>query len=243
MSAPPPFVLVHGGRHGGWCWGRVAPRLRDAGHEVYTPTLTGLGERCHLLRPDIDLATHIQDIVAVFEFEEIADAVLVAHSYGGSVIAGAMEHINDRVRTVVFVDAFMPLSGESVLDVIGTDLAETVLEMADRDGEGWYIPPSDASFYGISDPGDIAWVNSKMTAQPLKTYTDPVGSTDRAWAHPGMFVECQPSTLRPEMLARARKRNAVDARFRYRVLEAPHDAMVTAPGLLAEVLLEAVDLS
>lgn len=220
----------------------MASRLRDAGHEVYTPTLTGLGERSHLLRPDVGLGTHIQDLVAVFDFEEIRNAVVVAHSYGGMVASGAMEQIADRVRSLVFLDAHMPRTGESVFDMIGTARAERMVEMADKGGEGWYIPPSDASWYGVSDPDDVAWVNSKTTAQPLKTYRDPVGPTDRAWAHPGMFIECQPSTLMPPMLARPRERSAVDERFRYRVLDTPHDAMVTAPGAVAELLFEALEV-
>jgi len=252
MSAPrfpgsarelPPFVLLHGGRHGGWCWRDVGRRLRDAGHEVYTPTLTGLGERSHLLRPDIGLHTHIQDLMAVFRFEEIRDAVVVAHSYGGMVVSGAMEQIADRVRSLVFLDAHMPRTGESVFDMIGAALAETIAEMAEKEGQGWYIPPSDASWYGVSDPDAVAWVNSKTTAQPLKTYLDPVGPTGRAWAHPGTFIECQPSTLLPHLLARARERSAADERFRYRVLDAPHDAMITAPAALAELLFEALEVT
>jgi pimeloyl-ACP methyl ester carboxylesterase len=242
MSSQIPFVLVHGGRHGGWCWARVAPLLRAAGHDVYTPTLTGLGERSHLLTPDIGLATHVQDIVGVFEFEEITDAVLVAHSYGGSVVAGAMERIADRVRSLVLLDALMPAFGETVLDGLGPDLAAALLERIKREGEGWFLPPTDASFYGVTNPADVAWVNSKMTPQPLKTYTDPSGPADRLWSHPGIFVECQPSTLRPEIRMRARDRSAVDARFSYRTLDAPHDAMVTAPELVAQLLIEAAEL-
>ena len=238
-TAACPFVLVHGGRHGGWCWTRVARLLRAAGHDVYVPTLTGLGERSHLLAADIGLATHVQDVVAVFEFEEIADAVLVAHSYGGAVVAGAMEEIADRVRKVIFLDAFMPLSGESVLDLIGPERAGAALTTARRDGEGWYLPTTDASYYGVSGADDVAWVNAKMTAQPLKTYTDAAGTINRIWTHPGMYVECQPSTIRPEIRARARDRSTADAQFTYHSLDAPHDVMVTAPGLLAELLLDA----
>ncbi|MGW0582764.1 alpha/beta fold hydrolase, partial [Streptomyces sp. NPDC002920] len=105
IPARSPFVLLHGGRHGGWCWKHVAAALRQEGHLVYTPTLTGLGERAHLLSPSIGLDTHVQDLVAVFEFEDIQDAVLVAHSYGGMVASGAMERIADRVRSLVLFDA------------------------------------------------------------------------------------------------------------------------------------------
>lgn len=244
MSRPnPPFVLVHGGRHGGWCWARVAPLLRDAGHDVYTPTLTGLGERAHLLRPDTGLATHIRDLVAVFEFEEIADAVLVGHSYGGFPVAGAMEQIADRVRTLVFIEALVPRSGESVFDIVDPEIERQQRRLAEEDGEGWYIPTSDASFYGVSDPADRAWVNGKLTAQPLKTYTDPIGVAERVWAHPGTFIECAPSMLTPGLLQRMRARSEVEPRFTYRVIECAHDVVVTEPELLSRLLLEEVGAS
>jgi pimeloyl-ACP methyl ester carboxylesterase len=242
-SAHPPFVLVHGGRHGGWCWARVATLLREAGHDVYTPTLTGLGERAHLLRPDIGLETHIQDLVAVFEFEEITDVVLVGHSYGGCVVAGAMEQIADRVRSLVFIEALVPQSGESMFDIVDPEIKRGLRRLAERDGEGWYLPASDASFYGISEPADVAWVNGKLTAQPLKTYTDPIGVAEHVWAHPGMFIECSPSQLTPDMLQRMRARAKVQPRFTYRIIECAHDMMVTEPELLTALLLDEVAAS
>ncbi|MFD6279491.1 alpha/beta fold hydrolase [Streptomyces sp. NPDC060209] len=241
-SARPPFVLVHGGRHGGWCWKHVASALRQAGHMVHTPTLTGLGERAHLLDQAIGLNHHVQDVVGVFEFEDVQDAVLVAHSYGGMVVSGAMEHIAQRVRRVVYLDAHLPRSGESVFDMIGPHRAAALLENAENNGEGWFIPPADASWYGVTDPDDAAWVNSRTTAQPLKTYQDPVGSTDRASIHPGMFIECVPSSLEPHVLNRARRRHADDPDFSYHVLQATHDAMVTAPQAVTNLLRQAVDL-
>src|ERR1700704_3677346 len=140
-SPLPPFVLLHGGRHGGWCWRRVAVLLRAVGHEVYTPTLTGLGERSHLLNPQIGLDTHVQDLVSTFEFEDIRDAVLVGHSYGGMVVSGAMQRIADRVRTLVLLDAHMPREGESVFDLNGPDRAAAMIALAEDGGDGWYIPP------------------------------------------------------------------------------------------------------
>src|ERR1700744_6452659 len=100
------FVLVHGAWHGGWCWRRVADLLEQRGHKVFTPTLTGLGERSHLMRSDINLDTHIADVVNVFKGEDINDAVLVGHSYGGYPISGAIEHVSDRIASVVYLDAF-----------------------------------------------------------------------------------------------------------------------------------------
>jgi pimeloyl-ACP methyl ester carboxylesterase len=238
----PPFVLVHGGRHGGWCWQRVARILRRAGHEVHVLTMTGLGERSHLLRPDIGLDVHVCDLVAMMHFEDVNDAVVVGHSYGGMVVSGAMEGIADRVRRLVFLDAPMPHSGESFFAMIGPESAAMLTSMAIPEGDGWVLPPSDASMYGITDPDDLAWANARLTAQPLATLQQAVGTTERARIHPGMFIECTPSAMRPEMLTRPKERNAVDERFHYRVLDAVHDAMITAPAALCEVLLEAVDL-
>lgn len=236
------FVLVHGGRHGGWCWRPVARRLRAAGHEVFTPTLTGLGDRAHLRTRDVGLATHVEDLVATFEYEDVRDAVLVAHSYGGMPVTGALERIADRVRVQVLLDALVPWTGESVFDINGPGRAEAMVALADEGGEGWYIPPADASRYGVTDPVDVAWVNSRMTAQPLKTYQDPSGPTERAWRHPGMYVECVPTSQEPHMLQRMRARADTDPYFDYRVLPTSHNAMVTDPDAVTALILEAAGL-
>src|SRR5688572_32753445 len=107
------FVLIHGGWHGGWCWRRVSDLLRRSGHAVFTPTLTGLGERSHLLTDRVGLETHIRDVVNVLEWEDLTDVVLVGHSYGGCVISGAAEHCEKRVSSLVFLDAFVPENGQA----------------------------------------------------------------------------------------------------------------------------------
>ena len=117
------YVLVHGGAHGGWCYRDVARLLRSAGHEVFTPTLTGLGERAHLLSPDIDLDTHITDVVAVLRWEDLHDVILVGHSYGGMVITGVADRAADRVGHIVYLDAATPVNGES-LAVIAAPLMD-----------------------------------------------------------------------------------------------------------------------
>src|SRR5437764_8833612 len=119
------YVLVHGGGHGGWCYQRVARILRSAGHDVYTPTLTGLGERSHLMRPGIDLDTHILDIVNVLHYEDLRDVILVGHSYGGMVITGAADRASDRVGRLVYLDAANPKNGESLVDVAGKIILAT----------------------------------------------------------------------------------------------------------------------
>ncbi|MFA5884813.1 MAG: alpha/beta fold hydrolase [Acidimicrobiia bacterium] len=124
------YVLVHGGGHGGWCYQKVARLLRAAGHEAYTPTLTGLGERSHLLSPAIDLDSHITDVVALLTFEDLRDVILVGHSYGGMVITGVADRASDRVGTVVSLDAANPVNGQSLVDVAGP-----VIEMTRPHGQ------------------------------------------------------------------------------------------------------------
>ena len=235
--APAPFVLVHGGRHGGWCWRPVAQRLRAAGHEVLTPTLTGLGDRSHLLDRSIGLNTHVQDLVAAVEFEDLTDVVLVAHSYGGMPVSGAMEFLAERIRYVVYLDAHLPRTGESIFDLNGPERAAAMIDLADRTGEGWYIPAGDAARYGVTDPADAAWLNARMTAQPLRTYQEPSGVTSTAWRHPGLFVECVPSSLEMHLIERTKQRAEVDPVFDHVVLPTAHNAMVTAPQALTDLLL------
>jgi pimeloyl-ACP methyl ester carboxylesterase len=233
------FVLVHGGRHGGWCWKFVAPLLRAAGHPTYAVTLTGLGERAHLLTPQVDLRTHVQDVVSTFEHEDLTDVVLVAHSYGGLVSSAALEEVADRVRHVVFVDAQMARSGESMFDMTPPRLVEALLAVAAEQGDGWRVPPVDASWWGVDDPELAAWVTERITAHPLRTYQDRPGTISRVWELPGTFVECSPSMLPDHMLERMREHAATAPAFAYRRLDACHDAMVTRPAEVAALLIEA----
>src|SRR3954463_331818 len=113
------YVLVHGGGHGGWCYQRVARLLRSGGHEVYAPTLTGLGERSHLVSPQVDLDMHVQDVVALLHFEDLRDVILVGHSYGGMVITGVADRASDRIGRLVYLDAATPVNNQSLRDVAG----------------------------------------------------------------------------------------------------------------------------
>src|SRR5258705_1716413 len=126
------YVLVHGAWHGGWCWKRVAPALRAAGHEVYTPTLTGLGERAHLANPAIDLATHISDVVNLLEAEELNEVVLLGHSYGGMVVTGVADRAPARLRRVIYLDAFLPEDGKSLLDYLHPDRRSIINRSEER---------------------------------------------------------------------------------------------------------------
>ncbi len=223
------FVLVHGAWHGGWCWKKVTPLLQAAGHQVLTPTLTGLGERAHLLNPQIDLSTHIQDITSVLEYEDLRNVVLVGHSYGGMVIAGVAEKAGVRLAGLVYLDAFLPENGKAVKDY--TQLPPV------RD-DGWRIPTlGPPSAYGVTDERDVAWMTPRLGDQPLKTFTQPVQlSSDRDRSLSQTFIQCTKAPFFAEAGERAKRRG-----FRYRELfSAGHDAMVTKPKELAKILLEVV---
>jgi pimeloyl-ACP methyl ester carboxylesterase len=140
------YVLVHGGWDGGWSWKAVAQELQAAGHEVYRPTLTGSGERAHLASPEIGLETHILDVVNVLCYEDLCDVLLVGISYGGMIITGAAERVPERIAHLIYLDAFVPQDGESVLDLLGPEIAAPFEQAAQAYGDGWRIPhdPPDA---------------------------------------------------------------------------------------------------
>jgi pimeloyl-ACP methyl ester carboxylesterase len=210
---------------------------------VYAPTATGMGERSHLLGPKISLETHIQDVVGVLEWEDLSDVILVGHSYGGMLIAGAAEKAPHRIAHLVYLDALVPIKGDCVLDLLDPGVAASFRTLISAEGEGWFIPAMPtARAYGITDPDDVAWVNSKLTAQPAATFQDAIGSTRVAWNTPGTFVECLQSTRDSVPLShqRARDRADRDENFEYVTLDSGHDAMITHPEELTTVLLGCV---
>lgn len=159
------FVLVHGAWHGSWCWKRVRALLQRQGHEVFTPTLTGIGERSHLLSPSVNLETHIQDVQNLLRWEELHDVVLCGHSYGGMVVSGAVDREAERIRSLVFLDAFVPESGQC--------LADFAPIAADQLVDGWKCPPITAETFGVNLT-DRAWVDSQCTLQSVACFTQPV---------------------------------------------------------------------
>src|SRR5262245_4483830 len=131
-AAPKTFVLVHGAWHGGWCWRRVADILERQGHKVFAPTLTGLGERSHLMRAGINVSTHATDVVNLIQWEDLAGVVLCGHSYGGMVVSGVAEQVADRIASIVFLDAFVPENGDSMLDLTSQVVREAWKAASER---------------------------------------------------------------------------------------------------------------
>ena len=151
------YVLVHGAWHGSWCWKRVRQLLTAKGHQVFTPTLTGLGERVNLLSRDVSLDTHIADVVNLLLWEDLRDIVLVGHSYGGIVVRHVADQMPDRVRSLVSLDAFIPEDGKSVLDYL-PDSGKAMRELTRAQGDGWKVPPLTASVFAVNAT-DAAWVD------------------------------------------------------------------------------------
>ncbi|HEX4775575.1 MAG TPA: alpha/beta hydrolase [Acidimicrobiia bacterium] len=232
------YVLVHGGGHGGWCYGKVAPLLRAEGHDVYAPTLTGLGERSHLLSPAVDLDMHVRDVVAVLHFEDLRDVILVGHSYGGMVITGAADRAAARVGRLVYLDAANPVNGQSLVDVAGP-VIEAVRPMGETvDGVELVLPPSpDAGrFYGVTDDADVAWMADRLTGHPWRCFAQKLVLTneDALWSIPRYHVVCT-STLA------TRDRDLMDkarADGRLWEIDTGHDLMITEPRAVADALLE-----
>jgi pimeloyl-ACP methyl ester carboxylesterase len=175
------FVLVHGITCGIWAYKPVTERLRKLGHDVYPITNTGLGERSHLLGPHINLDTHIQDVVNTFLWNDITDAVLVGHSYGGMVITGTADRIPERIRSIVYLDAFLPKNGQAVNDLSLPSRRDEILKAVKDRGQGWFLPPLSAHAFGkVDDPKLVTWIEGKATAQPFATMSQPVRLTG-AW--------------------------------------------------------------
>jgi len=230
------YVLVHGAWHGGWCWKKVAPLLRAAGHDIFTPTLTGLGERVHLLTPAVGLDTHIQDIVNLLVYEDLREVVLVGHSYGGMVVSGVAEQATERLAHLVYLDAFVPWEGQSLLDLMGATQAATVRERAARAGDGWGVPPLPLELFGVTEAVDLAWAGARLGRQPLRTFEQPLPLTGAAAALPRTYLHCTAWVGFTESADRARR----EPGWRVHELATGHDAMITAPQALADRLLDVV---
>jgi pimeloyl-ACP methyl ester carboxylesterase len=163
------YVLVQGAWHGSWCWKRVRRALQALGHEVFTPTLTGVADRSHLLSRQVDLDTHITDVVNLILWEELSDVVLCGHSYGGCVISGVADRMPDRIRELVYLDAFVLEDGQCLHDTLPPPMRDSQLEQALSMGEGWKVPPIPAEVFQVNAQ-DRDWVDRQCTMQPLATF-------------------------------------------------------------------------
>lgn len=232
------FVLVHGGGHGGWCYRKVARLLRDAGHDVYTPTLTGLGERKHLLTIDTDLSTHITDIVNTLIYEDLRQVILVGHSYGGMVITGVADRAADRISELVFLDAAHPEDGQSLADVAPASMAFARSSSRFVDGVELVMWPNEdmVAAMGVTDPGDEAELRAKMMPHPWKSFAEPLRfvNGDAALKIPRTNINCSANVRGAPEEVRAKQMSG----HRNFEIDSGHDLMITEPDTVTEMLLE-----
>ena len=236
MSA---LVLIHGAWHGAWCWRRVLPGLRAAGHGAHAVTLTGVGERAHLLRPELRLRDHIADVLGLIDAEELGDdLVLVGHSYGGLVMTGVADALLARglkPRHLVYVDAVTPHPGESWSSQHAPETVRARLEAAAQRPDG-AMPPPDAAVFGL-DGADRDWVNRRQTPQPAGVYQDRLDfDAARIATLPRTFIDCTAPALPTIAVMRERVRR--EPGWQVVELATGHDPMISAPEALVKLLLD-----
>lgn len=228
------FVLVHGAFHGGWCWRPVASGLRALGHEVHTPTQTGLGERRHLLGPDITMETFVQDIVQLIEMEELGDVVLVGHSFGARTALGVADRIPHRLRRLVLIDGGIPFDGASRLEAMSPQQREERLVRAVATGGVGIAPPPAASF-GVSDPALLEWLERHLTPQPVGAENTRLALThDLGNGLPVSYVRCTSPALAVVDASADYARARED--WSYVEVAAGHSVIVTDPDWVVAYL-------
>jgi pimeloyl-ACP methyl ester carboxylesterase len=228
---------VHGAWHGGWCWHRVADPLRAAGHRVFTPTLTGVGERAHLLSAAVDLDTHIADVLGVLEAEELEGVVLVGHSYAGLVISGVAARARPRLRQLVYLDALLVEDGQSWAQAFPPEVREARRKSATMTNGVKTLPPPDPAIYGFADPADTEWVRRRMTPHPYAPFEQEARWNGALGSGlPRIYIDCTAPSL--AVLATIKDRYRGRPEWPFVEMKTGHDAMLSAPEALARLLLE-----
>ena len=227
------FVVAHGAWSAGWAWKKMHPLMRTLGHTLVTPTYTGIGERAHLAHAGIDLDTHITDILNVLSYEDLREVVLIGHSYGGMVATGVADRAAERISHLVYLDAFAPRHGDSLLSLNSAESRNRVLEGVRTQGDGWRIPanplPPD------THPDDVAWSMARRVMQPLQTWLQPIALTGAVNALPTSYIYCKksgPGDVFRQFADRAR----AEAGWTYCEMDASHNPHITVPQALMAVL-------
>ena len=225
------IVIAHGAWSSAWAWKKMRPLLRAAGHDVFTPSYTGLGERAHLSSPDIGLDTHIADVLAVFDYEDLRDVVLIGHSYGGMVATGVADRAQGRVAQLIYLDAFAPRDGQSLFDLVGPETEARMRRGAQEMGEGWKVPanpmPPDTA------PDDVVWATPKRRPQPVKTFETGIRLSSRALP-PRSYIYCT-RTGRVDFFGQFAARAKAEG-WGYVDMDASHNPHITAPETLRDGL-------
>ena len=231
---PKTFVLLHGAWHGGWCWERVAGPLRARGHRVTTPTQSGLGERRHLMSDQLSLETFTDDLVNHILFEGLTEVVLVGHSFGGNAVSGAAERIPERLARIVYLDCTIFRGGERLIDHMSPGKLRERVKAFEASPDGISIDPPPAEVFGVLDPLDQAWVEARLTPHPISTMLAPLPITAKPGnGLPARYIACTDPLYHPSERVRDW---AEILGCEAEEIATGHDAMVTAPDALVEML-------
>jgi pimeloyl-ACP methyl ester carboxylesterase len=225
------FLVCHGAWSAGWAWKKMHPPMQAAGHRLVTPTYTGLGERAHLATPSVDLETHIEDILNVIKYEDISDIVLVGHSYGGMVATGVADRARDRIKQLIYLDAFVPDDGQSLLD-LNQVARQPMLERAAA-GDGWRIPPNPTP--SDTSPADVTWLTERRVDMPIKCFETPLMLRHGELKLPRSYIYATRITPADTFAPFARRAKSAPG-WRYFEIDASHSPNVTAPEALMTLL-------
>ncbi len=230
-------VLAHGAWSAAWAWKKMRPLFRQAGHEFFSPTYTGLGERAHLARPEIDLSTHVQDVLGTIEAEDLTGVVLLGHSYGGMVATGVADQAPERIARIVYIDAFAPKNGQSLFDLLGSKGEAYMRAGAAKDGDGWKLPlnpmPPDTS------PEDSAWAVPKRRPQPIRTFEEKI-RLSAAKVPPRAYIYAKkngPGDVFRQFAERAK----TEPGWTHHEIDASHNPHITCPEVLMRLLTQIME--
>ena len=240
------YVLVHGAWHGGWCYRDTASALRNAGHTVFTPTNTGVGERAHQADQSITLETHVRDVLGCIEAEELDDVILCGHSYGGMLITQLADRIPEKIKTLVYLDAFVPEHGDSLIDLLSKalepDVAQQFIVGFRGDGlesNGGMMQPIPAEVFGILEK-NRPWVERRCVAQALATFEMPVLINPKSTESiPKVFILAD--NWDPSPFRYFAEKYSTHPSWRVTRMPSSHDVMVDMPEELARELMKLQD--
>jgi len=225
------YVLVHGAWHGSWVWQDVAAGLRAAGHDVTTPTLTGLGERRHLGK-DVGLDTHIEDVLAHIEMEGLTNVTLVGWSYGGMVTTGVLARIPDKINAMIYLDAYVPTDGKAMFDYASPKL-QAALEQCKVSNQS--LPPLPVEMLGLTDPAHVRLVTERLVHQPWRTIYQPVKALKHWPDMPIAYIRC--TRFDPSPFADFLEAMKQDPKVRTDVIDTGHSCMLIDPDETVRLLV------
>ncbi|KRR27274.1 esterase [Bradyrhizobium lablabi] len=225
------FLVCHGAWSAGWAWKKMHPLMQAAGHRLITPSYTGLGERAHLAHPAIDLNSHIEDMLAVIRYEDLRDFVLIGHSYGGMVATGVADRARDKVKQLIYIDAFVPEGGQSLLDL--NEAARARMQELAKSGDGWRVPPNPTP--PDTAPADVEWLSARRVDMPIKCFETKLELQGGPLTLPRSYIYATRITPADTFGPFARMTKA-DAAWSYYEIDASHSPNVTAPEALMALL-------